>query len=333
MASRFPLLPFISNFARALLGDKTASAMLSRLGVDEANYIKVDGSRAFTADQSMGGFKLTSLGAPVSGSDAATKTYVDASAGNTEGVQDLVGAMLTDSNSLDFSYDDGAGTFTADLKAAVAGNGLAHSTGVLSVNVDGSTLEINTDTLRVKDAGILASHIGDAELAALAGLTSAEDKLPYFTGLGTAALADLTSFIRTLFDDANAAAARRTLDVDLLTIPFIIDGGGAVITTGIKGDLGPFDFAFTIEAVTLLADQSGSIVVDIWKDSYPNYPPTGADSITASAKPTISAATKSQDTTLVGWITSVSAGDILRFNVDSVSSIQRITLALKVRRT
>ncbi len=131
-----------------------------------------------------------------------------------------------------------------------------------------------------------------------------------------------------------AAAANDCMILDQMveTITFIIDGGGAVITTGVKGDL-QIDGACTIQSVTMLADQTGSIVVDIWAEDYANYPPTVADTITASAKPTITAATKSTDATLTGWTTAIAAGDILRYNVDSVTDIQRVTVVLKVKRT
>lgn len=129
----------------------------------------------------------------------------------------------------------------------------------------------------------------------------------------------------------NRQSSSTTSTPTTAVISFVIDGGGSAITTGVKGDL-EIPFACTITQATLLADQSGSIVVNIWKDSYGNFAPTVADKITASAPPTISSAIKSQDSTLTGWTTTISAGDILRFNVDSISTIQRVTLSLKVTR-
>ncbi len=117
-----------------------------------------------------------------------------------------------------------------------------------------------------------------------------------------------------------------------VSVSLIIDGGGTAILTGIKGDL-TIPFNCVIDQWTLLADQSGSIVVDVWKDSYANYPPTVLDSITSASPPTISSATKAQSSTLTSWTPGISAGDTLRFNVNSNSGITRVTLSLRVYRT
>lgn len=57
----------------------------------------------------------------------------------------------------------------------------------------------------------------DAELAALAGLTSAADKLPYFTGSGMAAVTTLSSYMRGIIDDANEATFKASVNLEIGT--------------------------------------------------------------------------------------------------------------------
>lgn len=75
---------------------------------------------------------------------------------------------------------------------------------------------INT-TFYVRVSSAWVAIVGtDAEIAALAGLTSAADRVPYFTGSGTAALATFNALGRSLVGAASEAAARSALALDTL---------------------------------------------------------------------------------------------------------------------
>lgn len=86
--------------------------------------------------------------------------------------------------------------------------------------------------------------------------------------------------------------------------------------------------ACTITGAYITGDVSGSAVIDVWKAN--NAVPTVANTITASAKPTLSSAQYAADTTLTGWTKTIAAGDWIVANVDSASTLTDIVLVLTV---
>jgi len=131
---------------------------------------------------------------------------------------------------------------------------------------------------------------------------------------------------------ANSAATNGVAWIDDdVAIEVMLGNGVNEILTGVQCYV-EMPFAMTIEAARVVSKESGSIVIDVWKDTYANFPPTDADTITASAPPTLSSAAKAEDTDLTGWTKALAKGDWLAFNVDSVTTCTLVTLSLSGKR-
>ena len=142
-----------------------------------------DGSLAITGNLSMGGFKLQNVGTPATGTDAATKSYVDSAVATKDTLAELSDVTLTTPASANLLAFTGSGTNSVD--ASVSGDVVftlsggvltsAISTGVI-VNADVSAsaaiaqskLAMSAATTRANSTGITQGDLG------LASFNSAE---------------------------------------------------------------------------------------------------------------------------------------------------------------
>ncbi len=277
----------------------------------------------------------------------ATTAYVDTGLAAKQATGNYVTALTGDGTAA------GPGSVALTL-ATVNGNvgsfGSASSVATLTANAKGLVTAAGSTSIQIAESQV-TNLVSD--LALKAPLAS-----PTFTGVPAAPTASQANnstqvattayvdtglatkqatgnYVTALTGDVTASgpgsvAATLATNLKLASISFVIDGGGSTITTGSKGFV-VVPYACTINNNTLLADQSGSIVLDIKKSTYSGFPST--TTIVASAAPTLSSAQKSQDTTLTGWTTSIAAGDVLEWSVTSATTVTRVTNNLKVTKT
>jgi hypothetical protein len=118
-------------------------------------------------------------------------------------------------------------------------------------------------------------------------------------------------------DDTGATTTKGTFGIT-------IDGGGAVPGTGSQGFV-TIPYSCTITNWYMAANASGSAVIDIKRSA--------ASIVGGGNKPTLSSQS-SANAVVSSWTSaSISAGDIIEFNLDSASTLTRVNLVLKVTRS
>jgi hypothetical protein len=227
--------------------------------------------------------------------------------------------------------------------AAITGTTITANTSVLPDANDGAVLGASGTAwsdLFLASGGVINWNAGNTTLTHSAGLltSNVDISVPdeaYGAGWNGSLEVPTKNAVYDQMETLSAGGATTNQKRSALGIS--IDGGGSAITTGIKGDIYvPYDC--TVESWTILADQTGSIEIDVWSDTYANYPPTSADiGLFGESPPRISSAIKATSTDFgdspSGADTSISAGTTLRFNVNSISAITRATLTLGVIKT
>lgn len=159
-------------------GTLSHSALTNLSADDHTQYLRTDGTRALTGDQSMGTHKITALQSGTASDHAINKGQLDAAiAGATggHGIKSQGGATLTQRATLNFAApfqaSDNAGATRTDVDLLLDGSSLAKSgtglkiaaAGVVAAMLAASAVDLGT--------GVITGQLPLASITDLAGLS------------------------------------------------------------------------------------------------------------------------------------------------------------------
>ena len=191
-------------------GNITGSGGIQKSGADLSLDIKSNGGIVLESGEVGVDLSSSSITGTLAISDGGTGATSAAAARSSLGL-----AIGTNTQAHSDILDDIAGVTQAANKGVFFDS--ASTAATFDLTAAGRALLDDADAAaqRATLGLVIGTNVqaADSELSALASVTSAANKVPYFTGSGTAGVADLTAFARTLLDDSDAATARGTLGV------------------------------------------------------------------------------------------------------------------------
>lgn len=219
-----------------------------------------------------------------------------------------------------FYRSDGASWLAEDAPYRTADSVWFDPTGLAVI---GGSVDDVQEAINALDAAVNGKQASDSDLTALANNSS--NGLWARTSAGNGSARTITAGTGIAVTNGDGVSGNPTVagSSNALIRGLIcdIDGSGSTPSTGSKAKI-TAPCSFTVTNWYVVADQTGSCVVDV-KRSGSSIVGGGGN------KPTLSSAA-SANAAVSGWTsTAISAGDIIEFNLDSVTSCQHINVVIK----